>query len=83
MPDAVSRMPLKDSTRRFARSGHSARVRSPMSVIDSCRPVIVVAERMAESLSPGAALALDVHVVSDVRLTGFFGYEGLDFIRFV
>src|SRR2546427_10331552 len=23
------------------------------------------------------------HVVSDVRLTGTFGYEGLDFIRFV
>ncbi len=37
------------------------------AVIDACRPVIVVADRLPETVSVGAALALDVHVVSDVR----------------
>jgi beta-mannosidase len=34
---------------------------------DACRPVIVVADRLAASVRPGDALALDVHVVSDLR----------------
>ena len=34
---------------------------------DACRPVIVVADRLPASVSPGDALALDVHVVSDLR----------------
>ena len=33
----------------------------------ACAPVIVVADRLPETLAPGAALALDVHVVSDLR----------------
>jgi beta-mannosidase len=33
----------------------------------ACRPVIVVADRLPASVAPGAALALDVHVVSDLR----------------
>jgi beta-mannosidase len=37
------------------------------SVVEACRPVIVVAERLPASLSAGTAVALDVHVVSDVR----------------
>ena len=38
----------------------------------ACRPVIVVADRMPETVRPGDALAVDVHVVSDRRtdLTG-------------
>jgi beta-mannosidase len=34
---------------------------------DACRPVIVVADRLPATVAPGAALALDVHVVSDLR----------------
>jgi beta-mannosidase len=34
---------------------------------EACRPVIVVADRMPASVTPGQALALDVHVVSDKR----------------
>ena len=34
---------------------------------DACRPVIVVADRLPETVAPGDALALDVHVVSDLR----------------
>jgi beta-mannosidase len=37
------------------------------AVVDACRPVIVVADRLPETVSVGAALALDVHVVSDIR----------------
>ena len=33
----------------------------------ACQPVIVVADRPPERVSPGAALSLDVHVVSDLR----------------
>lgn len=37
------------------------------AVIDACRPVIVVADRMPAAMAPGDAIALDVHVVSDLR----------------
>ncbi len=37
------------------------------AVVDACRPVIVVADRLPETVSVGTALALDVHVVSDVH----------------
>ena len=37
------------------------------AVVDACRPVIVVADRMPDTVSVGSGLALDVHVVSDVR----------------
>lgn len=37
------------------------------AVVDACRPVIVVADRLPETVAVGACLALDVHVVSDVR----------------
>jgi beta-mannosidase len=33
----------------------------------ACAPVIVVADRLPETLTPGDALAVDVHVVSDLR----------------
>jgi beta-mannosidase len=33
----------------------------------ACRPVIVVADRLLAVVAPGDALALDVHVVSDLR----------------
>jgi beta-mannosidase len=34
---------------------------------EACRPVIVVADRLPATVAPGEALALDVHVVSDLR----------------
>ncbi len=37
------------------------------AVTDACRRVIVVAERLDDQLSPGTAIALDVHVVSDLH----------------
>ena len=37
------------------------------AVTEACRPVIVVADRLRDSLIAGEALALDVHVVSDLR----------------
>jgi beta-mannosidase len=37
------------------------------ALVDACRPVIVVADWLPPALAPGAALALDVHVVSDRR----------------
>jgi beta-mannosidase len=33
----------------------------------ACRPVIVVADRLPAAVAPGDALALDVHVVNDLR----------------
>jgi len=33
----------------------------------ACRPVIVVADRLPEVVRPGEPLALDVHVISDLR----------------
>jgi beta-mannosidase len=35
---------------------------------DACRPVIVVADRLPVEVRPGDTLALDVHVVSDLRI---------------
>ncbi len=37
------------------------------ALTDACRPVIVVADRLPEQVAPGDALALDVHVVSDLH----------------
>lgn len=37
------------------------------AVTDACRPVIVVADRIADRVRPGDAFALDVHVVSDLH----------------
>jgi beta-mannosidase len=37
------------------------------AVADACRPVIVVADPLPLEVGRGAAIALDVHVVSDVR----------------
>ena len=34
---------------------------------EACRPVIVVADRLPEEVHPGDDLALDVHIVSDLR----------------
>lgn len=35
---------------------------------EACRPVIVVADRLPATVEPGHTLALDVHVVSDLRI---------------
>jgi beta-mannosidase len=37
------------------------------AVVDACRPVIIVADRMPAAIAPGASLALDVHVVNDLH----------------
>ena len=37
------------------------------ALVEACRPVIVVAERLPATVDAGDALALDVHVVSDLR----------------
>lgn len=37
------------------------------ALVAACRPVIVVADQLPEHVHPGDALALDVHVVSDLR----------------
>jgi beta-mannosidase len=37
------------------------------ALVEACHPVIVVAERLPATVAPGKALALDVHVVSDLR----------------
>ncbi|HUF32306.1 MAG TPA: hypothetical protein VMN58_03740 [Acidimicrobiales bacterium] len=37
------------------------------AMVEACRPVIVVADRPPVGVAPGDALALDVHVVSDLR----------------
>jgi beta-mannosidase len=46
---------------RRPKSAHAA-------LVAACRPVIVVADRLPAAVSPGQALALDVHVVSDRRI---------------
>jgi len=38
------------------------------ALVEVCRPVIVVAERPAALLAPGDTVAIDVHVVSDLRV---------------
>ena len=38
-------------------------------VMEACRPVIVVSDRLPGSVTAGDALALDVHVVSDLRVS--------------
>lgn len=37
------------------------------ALVAACRPVIVVADQLPATVAPGDALALDVHVVSDLR----------------
>ena len=37
------------------------------AVVEACRPVIVVADRLPPSVSPGDCLAVDVHIVNDLR----------------
>jgi beta-mannosidase len=45
---------------RMAKTAYSA-------LLDACRPLIVVADRLPATVQPNQAIALDVHVVSDVR----------------
>ena len=50
--------------------GHDRRPKAALAAVtDACRPVIVVCDRPPATLAPGAALNLDVHVVSDLRTT--------------
>jgi beta-mannosidase len=37
------------------------------SVVDACRPVIVVADLLPDTVAPGATMTVDVHVVSDLH----------------
>jgi beta-mannosidase len=37
------------------------------ALAEACRPVIVVADRLPETIAPGTSISLDVHVVSDLR----------------
>jgi beta-mannosidase len=53
------------------------------SVVDACRPVIVVADLLPDTVAPGATMTVDVHVVSDlhrslhgVRCTATLGTGG-------
>jgi beta-mannosidase len=46
--------------RRVPKMGYQA-------VTEACRPVIVVADRLPATVAPGDTLALDVHVVNDLR----------------
>jgi beta-mannosidase len=38
------------------------------AITEACHPVIVTADRLPESVAPGDCLALDVHVVNDLRV---------------
>ena len=38
------------------------------AVIDACQPVIVVSDRLPQTVAPGQRIALDVHVVNDLRV---------------
>ncbi|MFP5326438.1 MAG: glycoside hydrolase family 2 protein [Acidimicrobiia bacterium] len=38
------------------------------ALVEACRPIIVVADRPEDEYAPGDALALDVHVVNDLRV---------------
>ncbi|HRE02096.1 MAG TPA: hypothetical protein PLV68_12410, partial [Ilumatobacteraceae bacterium] len=38
------------------------------AVTEACRPVIVVADRLPAALAPGDKLAVDVHIVNDLRV---------------
>ena len=37
------------------------------ALVEACRPVIVVLERLPEFVGPGASFGLDIHVISDLR----------------
>jgi beta-mannosidase len=67
--------------RRVPKAAHAA-------LVAACRPVIVVADRLPPTLTPGDALALDVHVVSDLRteladavVTARVGWPGGEQVR--
>ena len=48
--------------------GHDRQPKAGFDALrEACRPVIVVADRLPAEVAPGDALALDVHVVSDLR----------------
>lgn len=37
------------------------------ALAEACRPVIAISDRLPEAVEPGQAIALDIHVVSDLR----------------
>lgn len=43
-------------------------VETSLDVLDACRPLIVTADALPATVSPGDALAIDVHAVSDLRV---------------
>ncbi len=61
---------LADATPRISSSvlDHERRPKPAFqAVIDACRPVIVVADRLPDQVQPGDTLGLDVHIISDVH----------------
>ena len=38
------------------------------AITEACQPVIVTSDRLPETVAPGDCLALDVHVVNDLRV---------------
>ena len=61
---------LADATPRISTAllDHQRRPKPAFTaVVDACRPVIVVAERLPDQVSVGTAHALDVHAVSDLH----------------
>ena len=70
-------MSLVDHHRRPKEAYHA--------VVDACRPVIVVADLLPETVAPGASMTVDIHVVSDLhrplvgaRCTATLGVGGAD-----
>ena len=59
-PTATPPSPGRSSATTAPKLGYEA-------LREACRPVIVVADRLPATVAPGEALALDVHVVSDLR----------------
>jgi beta-mannosidase len=52
----------------FSVLGHDRQAKAAYAALaEACRPVIVVADWLPSTVAPGDALALDVHVVSDLR----------------
>src|SRR4029453_12917403 len=65
---AVSRLADAHPGITTALLDHERRPKAAYAALQAaCRPVIVVADRLPAAVTPGEALALDVHVVSDRR----------------
>jgi hypothetical protein len=66
-PDARTRIEALRRIKYRPTGGFCLQGAVGLDVVDACRPVIVVADPLPEAVAPGDALAVDVHVVSDLR----------------